>query len=271
MKHPIGFCVQPREPEAASPIPAAQPETAAVPSVVRVYFPERGRAYSYYNDRFDLHEGDVVYVSGKLAGLLGRVAAVDYNFRIRLADYERVIGAADRNVRGTFYVSGSHMLTLDHGALPYAQVRSWFFPPEADGEFVTGHGPGPTYTLDFLDQVSLPGETAGKGHACYAEGRVIYLSVDGTQGHAIVQGSTPYELTFTYTGGTVSALTCTCYETGLCKHGAALLLQLRETVDFLREEHEEAFAASDRFAAVSKRIFSHFAMDGSAGGCITLT
>lgn len=97
MKHPIGFCVQPRAPEAASPTPAAQPEAAAVPSVVRVYFPERDRAYSYYNDRFDLHEGDVVYVSGKLAGLLGRVAAVDYNFRIRLADYERVIGAADRN------------------------------------------------------------------------------------------------------------------------------------------------------------------------------
>lgn len=117
----------------------------------------------------------------------------------------------------------------------------------------------------------LPGETADKGHACYAEGRVVYLSVDGTQGHAIVQGSTPYELTFTYTGGTVSALTCTCYETGLCKHGAALLLQLRGTVDFLREEHEEAFAASDRFAAVSKRIFSHFAMGGSASGCITLT
>ena len=145
MKHPIGFCVQPREPEAASPTPAAQPETAAVPSVVRVYFPERGRAFSYYNDRFDLHAGDVVYVSGKLAGLPGHVAAVDYNFRIWLADYERVIGAADRTVRGTFYVFGSHMLTLDHDALPYAQVRSWFFPPEADGEFVTGHGPGPEY------------------------------------------------------------------------------------------------------------------------------
>ena len=62
MKHLIGFCVQPKAPEAASPTPAAQPEAAAVPSVVRVYFPERDRAYSYYNDRFDLHEGDVVYV-----------------------------------------------------------------------------------------------------------------------------------------------------------------------------------------------------------------
>lgn len=71
MKHPIGFCVQSKAPEAASPTPAMQPEAAAVPSVVRVYFPERGRAFSYYNERFDLHEGDVVYVSGKLAGFWG--------------------------------------------------------------------------------------------------------------------------------------------------------------------------------------------------------
>lgn len=270
MKHPIGFCVQGSTPEAV-PAPAAPSETAAVPSVVRVYFPERDRAFSYYNDRFDLHKGDVVYVSGKLAGLPGHVAAVDYNFRIRLADYERVIGAVDTTVRGTFYVFGSHMLTLDHGALPYAQVRSWFFPPEAEGEFVTGHGPGPEYALDALEQTHVSSDVAEKGGAYYGENRVVYLSVGGTQGHAIVQGTVPYELTFTYTGGTVSALTCTCYETGLCQHGAALLLQLRGTVDFLREEHEEAFAASDRFAAVSKSVFSHFAMDGSAGGCITLT
>ena len=271
MKHPIGFLAQASAPEAAAPAPADPAQAAAVPSVVRVYFPERGRAFSYYNDRFDLHEGDIVYVSGKLAGLLGRVAAVDYNFRIRLADYERVIGAADRNVRGTFYVFGTHMLTLERGALPYAQVRSWFFPPEADGEFVTGHGPRPTYTLDFLDQMSLPADAADQGHACYAEGRVVYLSVDGTQGHAIVQSSIPYEVTFTYTDGTVSALTCGCYETGLCKHGAAVLLQLYEAVSFIREAHAETFAASDRFAAVSKSVFSHFAMDGTAGACITLT
>lgn len=268
MKHPIGFCVQPKAPEAASPTPAAQPETAAVPSVVRVYFPERDRAYSYYNDRFDLHEGDVVYVSGKLAGLPGRVAAVDYNFRIRLADYERVIGVADRNVRGTFYALGAHLVTLEPNVLPFRQVRGWFLPPEADGEYAVGHGPGPVYALE---QLSIPADVAEKGHAYYMENRVVYLSVDGTQGHAIVQGTAPHELTFTYTGGTVSALTCTCYETGLCKHGAALLLQLRETVNFLREEHEEAFAASDRFAAVSKSVFSHFAMGGSASGCITLT
>ena len=270
MKHPIGFCVQASAPEAA-PAPAAPEEAAAVPSVVRVFFPERGQAYSYYNDRFDLHDGDLVFVSGKLARQRGQVVAVDYNFRIRLADYERVIGAADTAVHGTFYTLGSHLVTLEPGVLPFRQVRGWFLPPEADGEYAVGHGPGPVYALDALEQLSIPAGVAEKGHAYYMENRVVYLSVDGTAGRAIVNGAVPYEITFTYADGSVSALTCTCYETGLCKHGAALLLQLRETIDFCREEHEEAFAASDRFAAVSKSVFSHFAMDSSAGACITLT
>ena len=146
MKHLIGFCVQGSAPEAV-PAPAAPAETAAVPSVVRVFFPERGQAYSYYNDRFDLHDGDLVYVSGKLARQRGQVVAVDYNFRIRLADYERVIGAADRNVHGTFYALGAHLVTLEPNVLPFRQVRGWFLPPEADGEYAVGHGPGPVLSL----------------------------------------------------------------------------------------------------------------------------
>lgn len=268
MKHPIGFCVQPKAPEAASPTPAAQPEAAAVPSVVRVYFPERGHAFSYYNDRFDLHEGDVVYVSGKLAGLLGRVAAVDCNFRIRLADYERVIGAADRNVRGTFYALGAHLVTLEQSALPFRQVRGWFLPPEADGEYAVGHGPGPVYALE---QLSIPAGVAEKGHAYYMENRVIYLSVDGTAGRAIVSGSVPYEITFTYADGSVSALTCGCYETGLCKHGAAVLLQLRETLEKIHEHWPDALAEDGYFAAVSKSAFSFFTTSSSKPASITLT
>lgn len=191
MKHPIGFCVQGSAPEAV-PAPAAPAETAAVPSVVRVFFPERGQAYSYYNDRFDLHNGDLVYVSGKLARQRGQVVAVDYNFRIRLADYERVIGAADTAVHGTFYALGAHLVTLEPNVLPFRQVRGWFLPPEADGEYAVGHGPGPVYALE---QLSIPAGVAEKGHAYYMENRVIYLSVDGTAGHAIVSGTVPYEIT----------------------------------------------------------------------------
>lgn len=267
MKHPIGFCVQGSAPEAV-PAPAAPAETAAVPSVVRVFFPERGQAYSYYNDRFDLHDGDLVYVSGKLARQRGQVVAVDYNFRIRLADYERVIGVADTAVHGTFYTLGAYVFTPERNALPFRQVRSWFFPPEAEGEFVTGHGPGPVYALE---QLSIPAGVAEKGRSYYRENRVAYLSVDGTAGHAIVNGTVPYEITFTYADGSVSALTCGCYETGLCKHGAAVLLQLREMLETVRKHWPEAFAESGYFASVSKQTFSLFTGSGDTPVSITLT
>ena len=52
----------------AVPAPAATPaETAAVPSVVRVFFPERGQAYSHYNDRLTRTTAIWLTSSGKLA------------------------------------------------------------------------------------------------------------------------------------------------------------------------------------------------------------
>ena len=48
-------------------------------SVVRVLF-ESGINLTYYNDLFDLHEGDTVYVEGKLEGQRARVTDVNYNF-----------------------------------------------------------------------------------------------------------------------------------------------------------------------------------------------
>lgn len=61
---------------------------------------------------------DLVYVDGKLEGKRGRVVDVNYNFRINLADYKRVIGVADTNVSGQFTLAGSHVLTFDRAALP---------------------------------------------------------------------------------------------------------------------------------------------------------
>lgn len=273
MKHPIGFCVQTPAPEAAAgatSAPSEQAEVTAVPSVVRVFFSELHRAYSYYNDQFDLHNGDLVYVSGQLAGQRGRVVEVDYNFRIRLADYQRVIGVADTAVHGTFYTLGAYVFTLERNALPFRQVRSWFFPPEADGEYATGHGPGPVYALDVPEQQAIKTNVAEKGRSYYRENRVAYLSVDGTAGHAIVLGTTPYEIAFTYTDGAVSALICSCYETGLCKHGAAVLLQLREMLETIRKHWPEAFAESGYFAAVSKQTLSLFTGSGDTPVSITL-
>ena len=69
----------------------AEPVSAAPrKSVVQVCFPETGRSLAYYNDRFDLKAGDRVYVSGKLEGVLGIVTSVNYNFRIRLSEYQKL-------------------------------------------------------------------------------------------------------------------------------------------------------------------------------------
>jgi hypothetical protein len=65
---------------------SAVPEPAAAPrrSMVQVYFAERNMNLAYYNDQFDLHCGDTVYVDGKLEGMRGRVTQVSYNFKIKV-------------------------------------------------------------------------------------------------------------------------------------------------------------------------------------------
>ena len=93
-----------------------------VKSIVRVAFPDRGAAYAYYNDQFDLREGDFVYVEGKLEGARGIVIEVNRNFKIRLSDYKRVIGRADTAVSGSFQLAGKYFIALDRGALPYEKA-----------------------------------------------------------------------------------------------------------------------------------------------------
>ena len=93
-------------------------------SVVQVYFPDRDRSYSYYNDQFDLQCGDIVFVEGKLEGVRGRVTEVNYNFKIKLSDYKRVIAVADTNVTGQFYMAGSHFVTFESDMLPSNKVLS---------------------------------------------------------------------------------------------------------------------------------------------------
>ena len=107
MAFKIGFSAE--RPESKS-VEAAYtvPQQAAEPrkSVVQVQFAGRNEALAYYNDRFDLQVGDMVYVDGKLEGQRGRVVEVNYNFKIRLSDYKRVVAVADTAVHGQFFMAG---------------------------------------------------------------------------------------------------------------------------------------------------------------------
>ena len=107
-------------------------------SIVQVLFPTRMATLAYYNDRFDLKRGDLVFVDGKYEGVPGRITDVSYNFKIKVSDYQRVIALADTDVKGQFYVANRHLVSFDRESIPYQKVVTWFMPPaKEEDEYVS--------------------------------------------------------------------------------------------------------------------------------------
>lgn len=253
MKNTIGFNVKNMD-NAVQTSNIIYPEKKHIPrkSVVRVYFPKRNMTLSYYNDMFDLHCGDLVYVDGKLEGLQGEIVDVNYTFKIKLSDYKRVIALIDTSVKGQLYVTGSHFLTFDASVLPYDRVRTWFKPAKSEDEYEIGKG-DESFPLNDLGKMKITGEIAERGNKYYLENRVCYICVDGGSGKAIVEGNDYYDVEFTYTDGAISDLVCSCFCSYTCKHQFAAMLQLRECIDNITTEYAGEY--SDYFAAISKGVF----------------
>ncbi|MGI6196079.1 MAG: SWIM zinc finger family protein [Eubacteriales bacterium] len=265
----IGFMSSRRtdEQEAMSANRPEVTDIAPKKSVVSVYFPERHTTLSYYNDRFDLHKGDLVYVDGALEGLRGLVTAVSYTFKIKLSQYKKVVAVVDRNAAGTYYFAGSHLLTFDREALPFERVRTWFQAPVPEEEYAVGEGSG-AFPLDAFEQMGFSYEIAERGKNYYAENRVCYLSVDGTQGKAIVSGHEYYTVEFTYKNSEISDLVCSCFCNYPCKHAFACILQLKECLGILAENYADK--ADDYFAAISKGAWLEMVFNGQQTGKIRL-
>ena len=204
----------------------------------------------HYNDRFDLHVGDIVFVEGKLEGVKGIVTELSRTFKIRLSDYKRVIAVADTEVKGRLYFGGSHLIAFDKDVIPYDKIRAWFLPPESEEEYAVGCD---------NESVHIDDPRA-----------FVYISVDGESGRAIVEGSRAYELTFDYFAGEISNLTCGCFCSYHCKHEFAMLLQLRETLRMIEELYDDEYGESDYFAAISKSALLTYAMDREEKGSIVL-
>ena len=117
-------------------------KTEAKESVVRVYFPARGFACSYYNDKFDLKKGDGVYVDGKLEGLLGFITEVSYCFKIRLSEYKRVIYRVDTEIRGKLYLLGDFFAAFDEDVIPKEKILPWFVRPDNEDDVARSYGEG---------------------------------------------------------------------------------------------------------------------------------
>ena len=254
------------EPECITPMEQPVPRR----SVVQVYFAERNMKLAYYNDRFDLKCGDLVYVDGKLEGILGRVTEVSYNFKIKVSDYKRVIALVDTNVKGQFFMAGSHFVSFDRNALPAGKIINWFnAPSDEEEEFVSGND-GTAFPLENLNEMNVSSAAAERGHKYYMENRVRYICIDGTHGYAIVEGSKAYEVEFQYNNGEISGLTCSCFCSGSCKHQFATMLQLRETLEIIDNQYAEEYSRTGYFAAVHKGTLFAFAVDGKDSGSLVL-
>lgn len=264
-KFPIGFTALEESDEHNEVINenTASCETPPRKSVARIYFPERGMTLSYYNDLFDLHKGDIVYVDGKLEGLRGRVVDVTYTFKIKLSDYKRVIAVVDTNVNGEFFFAGSHILSFDRGTIPFGKVNTWFNAPTADEEYAVGDG-DESFPLDDLSKLDISHDVAERGNAYFMENKVCYISVDGTQGKAIVNGSENYVVEFTYRDGEISTLVCSCFCSHTCKHEFAVILQLRECLEIIENEYADKY--NGYFAAIAKGTFMSKVFDKQTGG-----
>lgn len=248
------------------------PQESCLPrkSVVQVYFIERNMTLAYYNDQFDLHRGDIVYVDGKLEGMQGRVVEVNYNFKIKLSDYKRVIAVVDTNVHGQFYMAGSHFVTFDRGALPSSKVVIWFKAPEQENEEFVSSTDDTTFPLDDFNGMHVSAAIAERGHDYYLENKVKYICIDGSKGYAIVEGRDNYEVEFNYYDGEICGLTCSCFCSYNCKHEFAAMLQLKEMLELIEKHYTDEYERTGYFAAVSKETLFAFAIDGKETGNFTL-
>lgn len=268
-KYPIGFTAkkEPEETMQASTTPIISSNNQPKKSVVRVYFPTRNMTLSYYNDMFDLHKGDIVYVDGKLEGLQGRIIDVTYSFKIKLSEYKKVISVADTNVKGQLYLAGTHIISFEKDALPFEKVLTWFKAPVSDDEYAVGES-DESFPLEDLGKMKITHEIAERGNDYYLENRVCYISVDKNKGKAIVNGSENYIVEFFYENGEISNLVCSCFCSSNCKHEFAAMLQLKECLEIINNEYSNEY--SDYFAAMSKGAFWNTVFNNKQTGKINL-
>lgn len=236
-------------------------EIVPMESVVDVYFQSRGRTYPYYNDEFDLKEGDVVFVDGKLEGCRGVVTNVSYSFKIDMSVYKRVISVADNKVNGKVHINPRDVLTFDKNAFDYDKISSWIIPPKKE-DFKTSVS-GESFELETLEGLEVSKMSLDKGKEKFLDGDVKFLELKSTKGRAIVEGRYMYEIEFEYSEGKVSNLVCPCFNSATCSHEIAAMYKLELVLNDIHEKYREDY--NGFFAVVDKILFIENVLIGEEG------
>lgn len=267
MKFTIGFAFN-DESKTVEMEPMVQQKAVPVKSLVQVYFPERNQTLTYFNDQFDLKRGDFVFVDGKLEGIRGIVREVSKNFKIKVADYKKVISVADTNVTGQMHMAGSHFVSFDASVLLYEKTRTWYLPPvKPENEYETGND-DTVITLDKLGDIKVSLAIWERGRDYYMDNYVRYICVDDGHGRAVVEGTHAYEVEFDFADGEIRNLICSCPCGYTCKHEVATMMQLKETLELIDKYYANLYHGY--FAAVAKGDLFRFTIDSHEMGSFTL-
>ena len=267
MKFPIGFAFN-DESKKVEMEPLVQQAIVPVKSLVQVYFPERNQTLTYFNDQFDLKRGDFVFADGKLEGIRGIVREVNKNFKIKVADYKKVISVADTSVSGQMHMAGSHFVSFDATVLPYEKIRTWYLPPvKPEDEYETGNDDS-VIVLDKLGDMKVSQAVWERGREYYMNNRVCYLCVADGHGKAIVEGERVYEVEFDFADGEIRNLICSCPCGYTCKHEVAVMMQLRETLELMDKHYTDYYHGY--VAAIVKCDLFCFAIDTHEAGSFSL-
>ena len=129
---------------------------------------------------------------------------------------------------------------------------------------------GNSFNLNDLLGMNVSTKIAERGHEYYMANNVRYISLDGTKGYAIIEGSSIYEVEFEYNCGEISRLVCSCFCSNNCKHEFAAMLQLRETLELISKNYADKYEHTGYFAAINKGTLFAFAIDGKDNGTFTL-
>ncbi len=267
MKFPIGFAFN-DETKKVEIEPLDQQAPVPVKSLVQVYFPERNQTLTYFNDQFDLKRGDFVFVGGKLEGVRGIVREVNKNFKIKVADYKKVVSVADANISGQMHMAGSHFVSFDISILPYEKIRTWYLPPVKEEDEYETSNDDTVVVLDKLGDMKVSPTVWERGREYYMDNHVRYICVDAGRGRAIVEGEHAYEVEFDFTNGEIRNLICSCPCGYTCKHEVAAMMQLRETLELIDKHYADLHHGY--FAAIVKGDLFRFAIDSKETGTFTL-
>ncbi len=239
MKKIMGFTDEIiEETKTVKDIPEVEPVTTKK-SLVSLSFEGINKAYTYYNDTFDLQIGDKVFVSGKLYGKIGCVQDVNYCFKIKLSDYERVIAKTDTEIKGDFIFYSDKAISFNTNMTP-EKFEKIIIPPQLDkddrkqiaqninDDFLYGEG-WSVNLENYIESEYITKYEADEALDMCLNGDVVYLSFDGEKGVAYIGDGEYRKVEFTYDGENVNDIYCDCLYPGnkICKHEIAMLITMK--------------------------------------------